>query len=67
MEKAGDLVIAKRQKQNQGMHWSLCGSEAVSTVRTMWLGDEREERWHPSQQAAWREPVRRSTAWMRPP
>jgi RNase P subunit RPR2 len=32
VEKAGDLVVAKRQKKRQGMHWSHRGSEAVSAL-----------------------------------
>jgi hypothetical protein len=37
VEKAGDLVVAKRQTKRQGMHWGHDGSEAVSAPRTLWL------------------------------
>ena len=52
VEKAGDLVVAKRQKKRQGMHWGHDGSEAVSGLRTLWLNDEWDEYWKPSQEAA---------------
>ena len=52
VEKAGDLVVAKRQKKRQGMHWGHDGSEAVSALRTLWLNDEWEEYWKPSHRAA---------------
>ena len=52
VEKAGDLVVAKRQKKRQGMHWGHDGSEAVSALRTLWLNDEWEAYWKPSQRAA---------------
>jgi len=52
VEKAGDLVVAKRQKKRQGMHWGHDGSEAVSALRTLWLNDEWEAYWKPSQSAA---------------
>ncbi len=52
VEKAGDLVVAKRQKKRQGMHWSHHGSEAVSALRTLWLNGEWEQHWKPSQKAA---------------
>ena len=52
VEKAGDLVVAKRQKKRQGMHWGRDGSEAVSALRTLWLNDDWEEYWKPSHRAA---------------
>lgn len=35
VEQAGNLVVAKRQKEPQGMHWSHHGSEAVSALCTL--------------------------------
>lgn len=52
VEKAGDVVVAKRQKKRQGMHWGHDGSEAVSALRTLWLNNEWDEYWKPSQEAA---------------
>ena len=52
VEKAGDLVVAKRQKKRQGMHWSHHGSEAVSALRTLWLNGEWDQHWKPSQRVA---------------
>ena len=52
VEKAGDLVVAKRQKKRQGMHWSHHGSEAVSALRTLCLNGEWDQHWKPSQKAA---------------
>ena len=52
VEKAGDIVVAKRQKKRQGMHWSHHGSEAVSALRTLWLNGEWDQHWKPSQRAA---------------
>jgi hypothetical protein len=52
VEKAGDLVVAKRQKKRQGMHWSHHGSEAVSALRTLWLNGEWDQHWKPCQKAA---------------
>ena len=40
VEKAADVVIAKRQKKRQGMHWCHRGAEAVSALRTLWLNGE---------------------------
>ena len=52
VEKAGDIVVAKRQKKRQGMHWSHHGSEAVSALRTLWLNGEWDQHWKPSQREA---------------
>jgi len=52
VEKAGDIVVAKRQKKRQGMHWSHHGSEAVSALRTLWLNGEWDQHWKPSQKRA---------------
>ena len=52
VEKAGDLVVAKRQKKRQRMHWSHHGAEAVSALRTLWLNGEWDQHWKPSQRTA---------------
>jgi hypothetical protein len=45
VEKAADVVIAKRQKKHQGMHWCHRGAEGVSALRTLWLNGEWEGYW----------------------
>lgn len=44
-EKAADLVIAKRQKKHQGMHWSVKGADNLCALRTLWLNGDWEEYW----------------------
>jgi hypothetical protein len=44
-EKAADLVVAKRQKKHQGMHWSRMGADNLSALRTLWLNGDWEEYW----------------------
>ena len=45
VEKAADLVIAKRQKKLQGMHWGWYGADGVAALRTLWLNDDWEAYW----------------------
>lgn len=52
VEKAGDLVIAKRQKKHQGMHWGHLGADAVSALRTLWLNGDWQNHWGACPQAA---------------
>ena len=44
-EKAADLVVAKRQKKHQGMHWTRIGADNLSALRTLWLNGDWEEYW----------------------
>ena len=44
-EKAADLVVAKRQKKHQGMHWTRMGADNLSALRTLWLNGNWEEYW----------------------
>ena len=44
-EKAADLVVAKRQKKHQGMHWTRMGVDNLSALRTLWLNGDWEEYW----------------------
>jgi len=45
VEGAGNIIVAKRQKKNQGMHWSISGADALCALRTLWLNDEWEDYW----------------------
>jgi len=45
VEKAADVVVAKRQKKRQGMHWSHLGAEGVSGLRTLWLNEDWDPYW----------------------
>jgi len=45
VENAGNLVVAKRQKKHQGMHWSHNGADRLCALRTLWLNEEWEEYW----------------------
>jgi len=44
-EKAADLVVAKRQKKKQSMHWSKIGADRLNALRTLWLNGDWEEYW----------------------
>lgn len=44
-EKAADLVVAKRQKKHQSMHWTRMGADNLSALRTLWLNGDWEEYW----------------------
>jgi hypothetical protein len=53
VEKAVDLVVSKRQKKSQGMHWSQVGADNVSALRTLWLnGDWKGYWWERREKAA---------------
>ena len=45
VEKAADLVVAKRQKKKQSMQWTIKGADNLSALRTLWLNDDWEEYW----------------------
>ena len=52
MEKANDLLVARRQK-GKGMHWSGETSDALAALRTLLLNCEWERYWeHPEAAAA---------------
>ncbi len=44
MEKANDLIVARRQK-NQGMQWSEATSDALAALRTLMLNGSRDRYW----------------------
>jgi hypothetical protein len=44
-EKAVDLVIAKRQKKKQSMHWSRKGADNICALRTLWLNGDWQDYW----------------------
>jgi hypothetical protein len=46
VEKAADLVVAKRQKKNQGMHWTKMGADGISALRTLWMNDRWSGYWN---------------------
>ena len=46
-EKACDVLIAKRQKKGQGMHWGTPGADAVAALRTLFFNGEWEDYWKP--------------------
>jgi hypothetical protein len=52
VEKAADLVVAKRQKKKQGMHWTRMGSDRLSALRTLWLNGDWEEYWRERREKA---------------
>jgi len=45
VEKAVDLVVAKRQKKSQGMHWSRMGADNICALRTLWLNGDWKDYW----------------------
>jgi hypothetical protein len=45
VEGAANLVVAKRQKKKQGMHWSRSGADNLCALRTLWLNEEWESYW----------------------
>ena len=51
-EKAADLVIAKRQKKKQSMHWSRVGADRLCALRTLWLNGDWEEYWRERREKA---------------
>lgn len=52
VEKAVDLVVAKRQKKKQGMHWSRMGADNICALRTLWLNGDWEEYWRERREKA---------------
>jgi len=53
VEKAVDLVVSKRQKKSQGMHWSQIGADNICALRTLWLnGDWKGYWWERREKAA---------------
>jgi hypothetical protein len=52
VEKAADLVVAKRQKKKQGMHWSRSGADNLCALRTLWLNGDWEEYWQERREKA---------------
>jgi hypothetical protein len=61
VEKAADIVIAKRQKKHQGMHWSHDGADGLCALRTLWLNEDWDQYWQQRRQAAcdrsWKSPA----------
>ncbi len=45
VESAANLVVAKRQKKKQGMHWSRSGADSLCALRTLWLNGDWEGYW----------------------
>ena len=45
VEGAANLVVAKRQKKKQGMHWSRGGADNLCALRTLWLNGDWEDYW----------------------
>jgi len=52
VEKAADLVVAKRQKKKQGMQWSRSGADNLCALRTMWLNGDWEDYWRERREKA---------------
>jgi len=52
VESAANLVVAKRQKKHQGMHWDRSGADSFSALRTLWLNEEWESYWRQRRQKA---------------
>jgi hypothetical protein len=52
VEKAADLVVAKRQKKKQGMHWTRMGADNLCALRTLWLNGDWEEYWRERREKA---------------
>ena len=52
VEKAVDLVVAKRQKKSQGMHWSRMGADNICALRTLWLNGEWKDYWNQRREKA---------------
>lgn len=45
VENAANLVVAKRQKKHQGMHWDRTSADNLCALRTLWLNDDWESYW----------------------
>ena len=52
VEKAVDLVVAKRQKKKQGMHWTRMGADNLCALRTLWLNGDWGEYWRERREEA---------------
>jgi hypothetical protein len=52
VEKAADIVVAKRQKKKQSMHWTKMGADSLCALRTLWLNGDWEEYWRERRQKA---------------
>lgn len=52
VEKAADLVVAKRQKKKQGMQWSRSGADNICALRTLWLNGDWEKYWRERREKA---------------
>jgi len=52
VEGAANLVVAKRQKKKQGMHWSRSGADNLCALRTLWLNGDWETYWKRRRQKA---------------
>lgn len=52
VEKAADLVVAKRQKKKQSMQWTIKGADNLSALRTLWLNGDWEEYWRERREKA---------------
>jgi hypothetical protein len=52
VEKAVDLVVAKRQKKKQGMHWTRRGADNICALRTLWLNGDWEDYWQKRREKA---------------
>jgi hypothetical protein len=46
-EKACDVLIAKRQKKEQGMHWGPTGADALAALRALFFNAEWDTYWQP--------------------
>jgi hypothetical protein len=45
VENAANLVVAKRQKKHQGMHWDRASADNLCALRTLWLNEDWESYW----------------------
>ncbi len=45
VEKAVDLLVAKRQKKKQGMHWTKVGADSICALHTLWMNDRWSDYW----------------------
>jgi len=52
VENAANLVVAKRQKKHQGMHWDRKSADSLSALRTLWLNEEWDAYWRQRRQKA---------------
>ena len=45
VEDAANLVVARRQKKKQGMHWDRNGADNLCALRTLWLNEDWDSYW----------------------